>query len=169
MPVSVRPRQQVRPVLPRLEGRPHPSARRHQHIPISLRLKCDPCPERVEHGDRRGEASTRIPRGPTLDHRDDPPVGLIRLGWTSKTLTPGMPITLTIHPLRDGSNGGQFLTATLPGGRQVEGGRPATTQNLLQTLRDQAAADRAVGEFLQHSDCGRLGTIARFIRVVRQV
>jgi hypothetical protein len=46
------------------------------------------------------------------------------LGWNSKTLTPGMPITLTIHPLRDGSNGGQFLTATLPDGRQLEAGRP---------------------------------------------
>jgi hypothetical protein len=61
-----------------------------------------------------------------------------------------MAITLTIHPLRDGSNGGQFLTATLPDGRQMEGGRPATTQNLLQRLRDQAeAGDRAVAEFLQ--------------------
>jgi hypothetical protein len=37
----------------------------------------------------------------------NPPAGLTRLGWTSKTLTPGMAITLTIHPLRDGSNGGQ--------------------------------------------------------------
>jgi hypothetical protein len=44
----------------------------------------------------------------------------------------------------------KFLTATLPDGRQMEGGRPATTQNLLQTLRDQAeAGDRAVAEFLQ--------------------
>jgi hypothetical protein len=34
------------------------------------------------------------------------PAGLLRKGWTSKTLTPGMPITLMIRPLRDGSNGG---------------------------------------------------------------
>jgi hypothetical protein len=78
------------------------------------------------------------------------PAGLARLGWTSKTLRPGMPITLTIRPLLHGSNGGQFLAATLPDGRQMEGGRPATTQNLLQTLRDQAAAaDRDVAERLQ--------------------
>jgi hypothetical protein len=80
------------------------------------------------------------------------PSGLSRIGWTSKTLTPGMSIALTIHPLRNGSNGGQFLTATLPDGRQMDGGRPATTQNLLQTLRDQAAAaDRKVSEFFQTS------------------
>jgi hypothetical protein len=84
------------------------------------------------------------------------PAGLLRLGWRSKTLTPGMPITLTIHPLRDGSNSGQFLTATLPDGRQMDGGRPATNQTRLQSLRNQAAAaDRAVAEFLQRFDCGR--------------
>jgi hypothetical protein len=84
------------------------------------------------------------------------PAGLLRLGWRSKTLAPGMPITLTIHPLRDGSNGGQFLTATLPDGRQMDGGRPATNQTRLQSLRNQAAAaDRAVAEFLQRFDCGR--------------
>src|ERR1700733_15005094 len=38
------------------------------------------------------------------------PSGLARDGWRPKTLTPGMPVTLMIHPLRDGSNGGQFLT-----------------------------------------------------------
>jgi hypothetical protein len=86
----------------------------------------------------------------------NPPAGLLRLGWRSKTLTPGMPVTLTIHPLRDDSNGGQFLTATLPDGRLMDGGPPATTQHLLQKLRDQAAAaDRAVAEFLQRSGCAR--------------
>jgi hypothetical protein len=84
-------------------------------------------------------------------------------GWNSKTLTPGMPITLTIHPLRDGSNGGQFLTATLPDGRQLEAGRPATAADpaeflptRLRVLRDQAAAaDRAVAEFQRSGGCGR--------------
>jgi Family of unknown function (DUF6152) len=84
------------------------------------------------------------------------PSGLLRIGWTSRTLTPGMPIILTIHPLRDGSNGGQFLTVTLPDGRRMDGGRPATDQTRLQTLRDQAAAaDRELAEFLQSSGCGR--------------
>jgi hypothetical protein len=44
------------------------------------------------------------------------PSGLARDGWRPKTLTPGMPVKLTIHPLRDGSNGGQFLSITLPDG-----------------------------------------------------
>jgi hypothetical protein len=44
------------------------------------------------------------------------PTGLVRQGWRPKTLTPGMPVTMTIHPLRDGSNGGQFLEIKLPDG-----------------------------------------------------
>jgi hypothetical protein len=78
------------------------------------------------------------------------PAGLIQQGWTSKTLTPGMPITLTIRPLRDGSNGGQFLTATLPDGRLMDGTVAVVLQTRLQALRDQtAAADRDVAERLQ--------------------
>jgi len=56
------------------------------------------------------------------------PGGLARQGWRPKTLTPGMPVTLTIHPLRDGSNGGQFMAITLPDGTQMgigQGGGPA--------------------------------------------
>ena len=47
------------------------------------------------------------------------PSGLVRQGWKPKTLTPGMPVTLTIHPLKDGTHGGQFLTVTLPDGTQL--------------------------------------------------
>jgi hypothetical protein len=80
------------------------------------------------------------------------PSGLIQQGWTSKTLTPGLPITLTIRPLRDGSNGGQFLTATLPDGRLMDGTVAVVLQTRLQALRDQAAAaDGKVSEFLQTS------------------
>jgi len=50
------------------------------------------------------------------------PAGLARQGWRPKTLTPGMPITTTIHPLRDGTHGGQFLMLTLPDGTQMGGG-----------------------------------------------
>jgi hypothetical protein len=32
------------------------------------------------------------------------------------TFTPGMPLTLTIHPLRDGTNGGLLLIVVLPDG-----------------------------------------------------
>jgi len=60
------------------------------------------------------------------------PAGLARQGWRPKTLTPGMPVTLTIHPLRDGTNGGQFMAITLPDGTKMgqgaaegPGARPA--------------------------------------------
>jgi hypothetical protein len=47
------------------------------------------------------------------------PSGLVRQGWKPKTLTPGMPITLTIHPLKDGTHGGQFMSVKLPDGTQL--------------------------------------------------
>jgi hypothetical protein len=49
------------------------------------------------------------------------PNGLARQGWRPKTLTPGMPVRLTIHPLRDGTNGGQFVEITLPDGTIMGG------------------------------------------------
>jgi hypothetical protein len=42
--------------------------------------------------------------------------GLAREGWQPRTLTPGMAVTATVHPLRDGTKGGQFLQITLPNG-----------------------------------------------------
>lgn len=47
------------------------------------------------------------------------PSGLARDGWKPKTLTPGMNVSVTIHPLRDGSNGGQFLNVKLPDGTSM--------------------------------------------------
>jgi Family of unknown function (DUF6152) len=44
------------------------------------------------------------------------PAGLARQGWVPKTLTPGMKIKTVVHPLRDGTNGGQFMAVTLPDG-----------------------------------------------------
>jgi hypothetical protein len=49
------------------------------------------------------------------------PNGLARQGWRPKTLTPGMPVTLIVHPLRDGTNGGQFVEITLPDGTVMGG------------------------------------------------
>ena len=46
------------------------------------------------------------------------PGQIARQGWTAKTLTPGMDVKLTIHPLRDGTKGGQFVGLTLPDGTQ---------------------------------------------------
>jgi hypothetical protein len=58
------------------------------------------------------------------------PAGLARDGWRPKTLTPGMNVKMTIHPLRDGSAGGQFMTVTLPDGTQMGRGAiaPAPAQ-----------------------------------------
>jgi hypothetical protein len=47
------------------------------------------------------------------------PSGLARDGWKPKTLTPGMNVAVTIHPLRDGTNGGQFLNVKLPDGSSM--------------------------------------------------
>jgi hypothetical protein len=55
------------------------------------------------------------------------PAGLARQGWVPKTLTPGMPVSLIIHPLRDGNPGGQFLQVTLPDGKKL--GDPSTRPN----------------------------------------
>src|SRR5258706_16151361 len=39
-----------------------------------------------------------------------------RVGWKSDSLKPGDKVTVTIHPLKDGSRGGGVLSATLPNG-----------------------------------------------------
>ena len=44
------------------------------------------------------------------------PGGLARQGWVPKTLTPGMKVSAIIHPLKDGTHGGQFMAVTLPDG-----------------------------------------------------
>ena len=41
------------------------------------------------------------------------PGGLARQGWVPKTLTAGMQISLCMHPLKDGSHGGQFVGVKL--------------------------------------------------------
>ena len=54
------------------------------------------------------------------------PSGLARQGWVPKTLTPGMKVKTVIHPLRDGTAGGQFMAITLPNGTEMgnPNGRP---------------------------------------------
>jgi|SRR4051794_12535506 len=46
--------------------------------------------------------------------------GLVRQGWMPKTIISGMVVTTTIHPLRDGTNGGQFLDVKLPDGTVLD-------------------------------------------------
>ena len=52
------------------------------------------------------------------------PGQLDRIGLTQGAVHAGDKITVQIHPFRDGSYGGQFVSATLPNG-QVIGRRPA--------------------------------------------
>ena len=40
-------------------------------------------------------------------------------GWKADTLKPGDKVSVTIHPLKDGSRGGQFMTVLLPGGQRL--------------------------------------------------
>jgi hypothetical protein len=47
------------------------------------------------------------------------PGGLARGGWRPTTLTPGMRVTATFHPLKDGQPGGQFMAVVLPDGSMM--------------------------------------------------
>jgi hypothetical protein len=50
-----------------------------------------------------------------------PPAQQIRRGWKADSLKPGDTFTLKMHPLKDGSRGGQLVEATLPDGRTLGG------------------------------------------------
>lgn len=47
------------------------------------------------------------------------PGGLAKEGWLPKTLAPGMKVKAVIHPLKDGTHGGQYLAVTLEDGRTL--------------------------------------------------
>jgi hypothetical protein len=50
-----------------------------------------------------------------------PPAAQIARGWKPDSLKPGDTVTVNVHPLKDGSRGGQLVNATLPDGRTVGG------------------------------------------------
>ncbi len=50
------------------------------------------------------------------------PGGMGRAGWKADTVKPGDKIIVDIHPLRDGTYGGQYLEAQLPDGSTMGGG-----------------------------------------------
>jgi len=52
------------------------------------------------------------------------PEHLARAGWRPATLRAGDKVTLSIHPMRDGVKGGQYLSGTGPNGPLL-GGAPA--------------------------------------------
>ena len=56
------------------------------------------------------------------------PNTMARSGWRSTTLKPGDQVTIAVHPLRDGTHGGRFITVKLPDGTMLNdtgGGLPA--------------------------------------------
>ena len=42
---------------------------------------------------------------------------MLRNGWKPSTLKPGDKVTLTMHPLRNGSPGGSLVSVVVPDGR----------------------------------------------------
>ncbi len=53
---------------------------------------------------------------------------LVRQGWKPKTILAGMHVTITIHPLRDGTDGGQFMEIMLPDGIVISRDAAGATQ-----------------------------------------
>ena len=47
------------------------------------------------------------------------PARLTTMGMHADSVKPGDNVTVTFHPMKDGTRGGQFIQATLPGGKQV--------------------------------------------------
>jgi hypothetical protein len=47
------------------------------------------------------------------------PARLITMGMKADSVHPGDSVSVTFHPMKDGTRGGQFIQATLPGGKQV--------------------------------------------------
>jgi hypothetical protein len=47
------------------------------------------------------------------------PARLTTMGMHADSVKTGDQVSVTFHPMRDGTRGGQFIQATLPGGKQV--------------------------------------------------
>lgn len=50
--------------------------------------------------------------------------GLYRMGWTKESVKPGDKITMQVHPLKDGTSGGQIIRVTTSDGRVFGRGGP---------------------------------------------
>ena len=48
---------------------------------------------------------------------------LFRSGWSTDVVKPGDKVSVAIHPLRDGSYGGQLVSLTLPNGQLLHDGK----------------------------------------------
>ncbi len=51
------------------------------------------------------------------------PGQLLRSGWSANAVKPGDKVTVSLHPLRDGSYGGQLVSVTLANGQVLRDGR----------------------------------------------
>jgi hypothetical protein len=85
------------------------------------------------------------------------PSGLARQGWVPKTLTPGMKVQAVIHPLRDGTPGGQFMAVTLPDGTQLGSPNARAGANAGAAPRAEATFLKTVPERHDCTVCGRPG------------
>jgi hypothetical protein len=47
------------------------------------------------------------------------PSRLVTMGMRADSVKPGDAVSVTFHPMKNGSRGGQFLQAVLPGGKKV--------------------------------------------------
>ncbi len=50
----------------------------------------------------------------------DPASHLRRTGWTARTIARGDRVSVTVHPLRDGEVGGQYIMVELPDGTVMD-------------------------------------------------
>lgn len=48
---------------------------------------------------------------------------LARQGWSRTSFNPGERVKIKVHPMKDGSKGGAFMSAEFPDGRTLGGGR----------------------------------------------
>jgi hypothetical protein len=48
------------------------------------------------------------------------PNNLVRVGWRRSSLKPGDKVSVDIHPLRNGKNGGSLVQVTLPDGKTLK-------------------------------------------------
>ena len=51
------------------------------------------------------------------------PFELLRVGWTSATVKAGDKVSIQIHPVKDGSKGGGFVSGTDAAGHSLGGGK----------------------------------------------
>ena len=47
------------------------------------------------------------------------PARLVTMGMRADSVRPGDAVSVTFHPMKDGTRGGQFIQAVLPGGKQI--------------------------------------------------